>query len=552
MRNLPARPARRARCADADAGAGGPECPARCVGPERSTCFAKAVAADDSTRHVASDNARVRPAPRAARSLSGKIFSTVLAFTLGVIVVMALAFTSVLYFSSERDGEGRLLAQARSVAQHLNETPSSDNVSVMREQLAGPVRFTLVDADGTVLFDSTAADPSALPNHAGRPEVTAAESSGEGVVTRFSETLGTDTVYAAVRLDDGSVVRLAETRESLLSFARGLVVPTVAFLVVGVVLVLVLSRALTRRIMKPIDALDFAEPLENEIYEEMAPLLVRINEQQSQLKAQNEELARAEGVRRDFSANVSHEMKTPLQVISGYAELMKDGLVAPGDVPRFAGLIYDESQAMRALINDVLTLSRLDETAFESSMASPVSLLAVAERASGRLEALARDHAISVSVGGSDALVLGDETLCEEMLYNLIENAIRYNNEGGSVEVSVCEEQEAAPFVRADLGVTPQQASQLVSGQASTQEVCASQRQVVVRVRDTGPGIPADMRDKIFERFYRMEKSRSKETGGTGLGLAIVKHAVLYHNGTINVEGNEGEGATFVLRFPAA
>lgn len=489
---------------------------------------------------------------RHIRSLSNKIFSTVLAFTLGVIVVLSLVLSCIYYFSSENESEARLLDQARVAADYLNETPSSDNIRAMREQFSGLVRFTLIDADGVVLYDSATADVSTMPNHSDRPEVVAAESSGEGAVTRFSDTLGTDTIYAAVLLDDGSVIRLSETRASLLSFTGDLVVPTMVALAIAAVLVLVLSRVLTRRIMKPIDALDFANPLENEIYEEMDPLLVRIDQQQRQLKAQNAELARAESLRRDFSANVSHEMKTPLQVISGYAELMKSGMVPPEDTVKFAGLIYDESQAMRSLINDVLTLSRLDETAFDGDSASPVELLGLTRRVAGRLETLARERDVAVRVQGTKAVMQGSETLVEEMVYNLIENGIRYNHAGGEVVVTIGEEQVARPFADADRGLSPQQASQLLHGQASAYATLASQKQVVMRVRDTGPGIPPEKHDKIFERFYRMEKSRSKETGGTGLGLAIVKHAVLYHNGTIEVESDVGHGTTFVLHFPAA
>ncbi len=526
---------------------------------------------------------------RSVRSLKGKIFATVLTFTLGVILVMSLVLTVIYYVNSERDGAERLLAQARDAAVELNEATASveGGVSAASElaeragdidaecadapadgdealddelmakilslQFEGIVRFTLIGTDGVVLYDSATPDPSTLENHGSRPEVVAARSAGEGAVTRFSETLGVDTVYAAVLLDDGSIVRLSETRSSFLAFVGGLVVPIVASLIIAVLLAFLLSRALTRRIMRPIDALDISKPLDNVIYEEMDPLLQRIDEQQRQLLAQNEELARAESMRRDFSANVSHEMKTPLQVISGYAELMRNGMVPPEDTARFAGLIYDESQAMRSLINDVLTLSRLDEVSFEGDSAQPVDLLAVAWEVAGRREALAAERRVSIEVLGNHAAVAGSETLFEEMLYNLVDNGIRYNEEGGRVRVEVNEELVYGAFAHADQGLSPQQASQLLNRQApwSVRSSAAPQRQVVVRVSDTGPGIPPDEREKIFERFYRMEKSRSKETGGTGLGLAIVKHAVLYHNGTIEVEGNVGEGTTFVMRFPA-
>lgn len=301
-------------------------------------------------------------------------------------------------------------------------------------------------------------------------------------------------------------------------FGGDLTVCVVATLIVGVALAFAVSRALTASIVRPLDEVDPADPWKVPVYAEMRPLLARIDSQQRTLRAQNEELARAESLRRDFSANVSHEMKTPLQVISGYAELMENGLVPPEDVPRFAGLIHQESQAMRALIDDVLTLSRLDELPPDAATATPVEVLGVAQRAAARLEKLADERGVSVQVEGAPATVMGNEGLMEQMLYNLIENAIRYNDQGGHVWVEVGSGPDAA----------------------------------TVRVADDGPGIPEAKREKVFERFYRLEKSRSKETGGTGLGLAIVKHGVQRHGGTIEVGGEEGEGATFTLRFPAA
>ena len=443
------------------------------------------------------------------KSLSGKIFTSVLAFTLAVIVALSVTMTTIYYLSYEHDAETELAASAQDAARYLNATPSSENAPALKEQFSGLTRYTLIDADGTVLFDS-AADTDAMDNHADRPEVQEAADMGEAVTMRYSETLGTDTVYAAVKLDDGSIVRLSETRHSLLSFLSEMLMPVLIALIVAVALVFLLSKILTSRIMKPIDALDFANPLDNEIYEEMDPLLIRIDEQQRQLKQQNSELAEAENMRRDFSSNVSHEMKTPLQVISGYAEL-----------------IYDEAQTMRSLINDVLTLSKLDESAFENDGATAINLYAVAQRVAGRLSSFADDQGVRVRVEGASACIAGSETLAEEMLYNLIENGIRYNHEGGLVTMKV--------------------GSECVEGGLAN-----AAYQTVVRVSDTGPGIPAELHDKVFERFFRVDKSRSKETGGTGLGLAIVKHAVMYHGGVIEVESAEGQGTTFVLRFPSA
>lgn len=476
-----------------------------------------------------------------------------MAFTTGVVVVMSLILTCIYYFSSESDMESRLMAQARDAAEYLNASPSSENIATLEHQFAGVVRFTLVDAEGVVLYDSATENPGSLENHADRPEIVNAEASGEGSVTRYSSTLRTDTIYAAVQLDDGSVVRLAESRSSLLSFVSSLLGPIMLSLLISVLLVNWLSRKLTKRIMKPIDALDFSDPLENDIYEEMDPLLIRIDQQQHQLKEQNKELALAESMRRDFSANVSHEMKTPLQVISGYAELMKSGVVPPEDTMKFAGIIYDESQAMRSLINDVLTISRLDETTFDSAMATPIEVLSVADRMSNRLTSLADERGVQVIVSGERATILGSPTLFEEVIYNLIENGIRYNHRGGTVTLTVSNETNPKPLPTADRGVSPREASQLLSGQAKMSSgAIEAQHQVVICVRDTGQGIPQTEHDKIFERFYRMEKSRSKETGGTGLGLAIVKHGVQYHNGTITVYSEVGKGTTFVLRFVAA
>lgn len=477
-------------------------------------------------------------------SLSGRIFRSMLVFALVGITLFSLVITGLFYVSLERDASVKLLDEAHRAATYLDAEPARDRPAVLAEQFDGTVRFTLIAADGSVLFDSVAGDGAPdLENHGDRPEVREALESGEGATSRYSTTLEDDTLYAAAPLSDGSVVRLAETRESLISFfLADLMVPVAAALLVAVVLVLVLSRLLARHLMRPLDNLDVSAPLDNAAYAEMQPLLERIDEQQRTLRAQNKELARAETMRRDFSANVSHEMKTPLQVISGYAELMENGLVPPEDVPRFASLIHQESQTMRALINDVLILSRLDEVPPDEAGAAPIEVLSIAERAAGRLAKLAEERAVTVEVRGEAATMEGNESLMEQMVYNLVENAIRYNEEGGHVLVEVGVEGEGAEF----------EAFSSVEGSAAPIGVAQPGTAVVVRVSDDGPGIPEAKREKIFERFYRLEKSRSKETGGTGLGLAIVKHGVQRHHGTIEVGGTEGEGTQFTLRFPRA
>ena len=459
--------------------------------------------------------AKFSGSPLKVKSLAGRIFISVLAFVLVTIIAVALVLTSVFYLFSAGEGEDNLMRQAREAAAMLQDAPDDQaEVDELRCQFDGEIRYTLINADGDVLFDSDA-DEGVMENHANRPEFVEARERGEALSVRFSSTLQTDTVYAAVLLDDGDVIRLSESRASLVAFMSSMVVPAIIITLVAAVLAFAVSRLLTKHIMKPIDALDFANPLENEIYEEMDPLLFRIDEQQRQLKQQNIELAQAESMRRDFSSNVSHEMKTPLQVISGYAELMKNDMVNPEDRQKFSALIYEEAQAMRSLINDVLTLSRLDESAIGDD-GQLIDLLASAKSVRGRLASFAEKAGVEIVIKGERAVIAGSDTLAEEMLYNLIENGIRYNHEGGTVTMTVGNDENGP----------------------------------VVTVVDTGQGIPAEMHDKVFERFFRVDKSRSKETGGTGLGLAIVKHAVMYRGGTIELQSELGHGTTFILHFP--
>ena len=453
-------------------------------------------------------------------SLSGRIFRNVLAFTLAVVLAFAVALTSIFFFMYERDAESNLVASAERAASILEGVPAQDAAMMLSEQFEGAMRFTLISKNGLVLYDNEA-DASKMDNHANRPEVEEAAKSGESETIRYSATLGTDTVYAARQLSDGRIIRLSETRHSLVAFLGAMVLPAIALLVVVAGLVFLLSRRLTRRIMSPINALDVSNPLDNEIYDEMEPLLRRIDFQQALLRQQNTELAKAESMRRDFSSNVSHEMKTPLQVISGYAELMKGGVVPYEDCQKFGGLIYDEAQAMRGWIDDVLTLSKLDESAFDNE-GVPIDLGGVAKSMAARLRSFAEEREVDVIVKGPGAYISGNGSLADEMTYNLIENGIRYNHKGGKVTVEVDEYAG-------------------VDGKTMAR----------MRVSDTGMGIPSDMCDKVFERFFRVDKSRSKETGGTGLGLAIVKHAVMYHGGTIKVDSAEGEGTTFTLLIPA-
>jgi len=474
---------------------------------------------------------------RKPQSLTGKIFNTVLVFMLGTIVLFSVVTTAIFYLIYEREAEDALVLLAHDAADYLNTVPSEEAAAVLKDQFAGVIRYTLIAQDGTVLYDSVVRAQD-MDNHADRPEVKAANEEGQATLMRRSGTLQTDSVYAAVKLENGNIIRLAETRHSLLIFLSNMLLPMVIAVALVALLVFFLSKILTRRIMKPVDALDFKDPLQNEIYAEMSPFLERIDEQQKTLKQQNKELALAESLRRDFSSNVSHEMKTPLQVISGYAELMQNNMVQASDSQKFAGLIYEEAQAMRSLIDDVLVLSRLDESAVGDS-GKLVDLCVIAAKVIERLQGFAETNEVTLELAGECAIIVGSETVAEQMLYNLVENGIRYNHPGGSVKIAI----EVFDFAPEHKAVKNKEASE-----ADEQNV-EHHSTVAIRVSDTGVGIPEDMQEKIFERFFRVDKSRSKETGGTGLGLAIAKHGVLYHKGTIEVKSVPGKGTTFILTF---
>lgn len=460
-------------------------------------------------------------AAHAPKKLSSTLFVSIFAYSILAIACFAAAFSAFFYFSQESEAEARLLVIAENAVETMGDAPVDEEVAALGAQFEEGIRYTLIGPDGGVLFDS---EGDVTADHSGRPEVVQAREKGEGSVARHSETLDTDAIYAAVAMDGGNVLRLSERRESYLAIAESIAFPLLAtFVLVGVVS-LALSRLLTSRIVAPFDEIDVAEPMSNQAYQEMEPLLLRINEQQRQLMEQNRELARAENLRREFSANVSHEMKTPLQVISGYAELLRNGVADPEDAKKFAGIMGEESARMGALIDDVLTLSRIEDPLFDNAGKEPLELLGLVGQVAERLLPLAEGKGVLLRVLGSSVEVVGNRQLLSQLFSNLVSNAIRYSDPGGEVTATV--------------GKT------LVSGgQAVAPEA-------FVKVKDVGCGIAPEEQDKIFERFYRVDKSRSKESGGTGLGLAIAKHAASFHGASITVDSALGEGSVFTVRFP--
>ena len=482
-------------------------------------------------------------------------------------------------------------------------------------------RLTWIAPSGEVLFDSQA-DESSMENHAQREEVRQALETGEGQSSRYSSTLLEKTIYYAKKLADGSILRISISRATAGVLVMGMLQPMLVVLAAALILALVLAKRISARIVAPLNRLDLEKPLENDTYEELSPLLTRINQQRRQIDTQlrtlqqkkdefdqitasmneglvlmNEkgtvlsinpaarelfhaepdcvgqdfltversheiscairraleeghaelrverggheyqldisriesegtvigavllafdvtEQAFAERNRREFTANVSHELKTPLQSIMGSAELIENGLVKQEDMPRFVGHIRTEAARLVTLIEDIIRLSQLDEGGelpFE-----PVNLKKLAEEASASLASAAAEKQVTIRVHGDDRQITTVRRLASEIIYNLCDNAVKYNREGGSVDVTIDGTAHGA----------------------------------VVTVQDTGIGIPPEHQSRVFERFYRVDKSHSRQSGGTGLGLSIVKHAVQYLGGRIELESQPGKGTTMRVHFP--
>jgi two-component system phosphate regulon sensor histidine kinase PhoR len=485
------------------------------------------------------------------------------------------------------------------------------------------LRITLIASDGRVLYD-TAADPGSLPNHLDRPEIQAAFDTGSGESIRLSETISKQTYYYAVKLNNGCVLRTANTTDSIFIRMINLVLVTMGIAAVVFMVIVVTGSRMTEKIVAPINRIDLDNPENDVAYDELTPLLSRIKKQNDAIAEQFEEMRRKQNefaaitdnmregllvldqdgrilscnksaggllgihlkhveyqsalavrrdepfrgalekalrgtlaetefsagqrhlrlfanpvkykntvqgvilvildvteradrdrLRREFTANVSHELKTPLTVISGFAEIMAGGLAKQEDMPRFAKKIYGEAQRLINLVNDIMTLSRLDESD-EAHPKEKTDLLALAQNAAERISGAAANKKITITVDGEPAGIAGIPHLLDEMIFNLVDNAVKYNVEGGAVRVSV---------------------------EKRTNEI-------LVSVEDTGIGIPEDERERIFERFYRVDKSRSSAVEGTGLGLSIVKHGAALHGAKIEVRNGENEGTRFTLRFP--
>ena len=373
-------------------------------------------------------------------------------------------------------------------------------------------RITLIDESGNVLFDNIF-EPSTLKNHSTREDFSLAIQNGSSTVSRLSETKEKKYLYYSKKLPDGNVLRLACSQHSVWTLIFGMSWIFAVLFLTAVIVSAVSARIASRRIVEPLNRIDLENPDEKSVYEELTPFIKRIIRE-------NEEKAQREKMRQEFSANVSHELKTPLTSILGFAELLKDGISDEKIVQDFSKTIYDETTRMIKLVSDIIKLSRLDEKSIELEK-EDVSLKEVALDALESLKTVAAKKDIEVEISGESGVIFAVRPVIYEMVYNLIENGIKYNKAGGHVKVNVS-----------------------TSDSDKDSNICLT-------VKDNGIGIPKNQINRVFERFYRVDKRRSKKTGGTGLGLSIVKHAAKYHNASVSVDSEEGMGSVFTVTFSA-
>lgn len=550
--------------------------------------------------------------------MKNKIFRALVALAAMAVLVASGLITFLVSQDYFNETKKELAQEARYISMGL-ESGGNDFLNKIAAENGSNVRITLIDKDGIVLFDNQA-EAKTLENHAMRQEIMEAVAVGAGEAERFSDTLDKTTYYYAVRLDDGKILRLARTIDSIYKSVLQMLPIMGGIVIVVAFLASIVARRVTFNLIKPLDQVNLDEPLDNETYDELAPFLTRIAKQKRQLsknlkklRAKQEELTiitnnmneglvllngqqnvlfinesaakifgfstkevigrniltvdraqevqdllqkvsqagkgeglyekdghfyqlsgssvngsgsviliydvtekmTAEKLRREFSANVSHELKTPLQSILGYAEIMKNGLVKDEDKQRFLERIHAEAGNMIELIQNIMELSRLDENKTLDEF-EDVDLLKLAQSVTLRLKHKAQTKGVTLNVSGSSACVCGVQSILSEVLYNLVDNSIKYNKDNGKVDVKVQDGSE----------------------------------EVTVSVSDTGIGIGAADRERVFERFYRADKSHSKEIGGTGLGLSIVKHGVLFHKGRVELESEPGVGTTITFVLP--
>jgi len=377
------------------------------------------------------------------------------------------------------------------------------------EYLKKNIRISIITPEGEVIYDNNA-NIGEMDNHLDREEIKEALEEGKGQAVRKSSTLGKSQYYYAILLEDGNVLRVARVVNNILSIFYSSIPIIFALVVVLFLLCMAVAGYFTRKILEPIEYLsnNLDENKRIETYSELTPFMNTIYKQ-------HEDILKSARMRQDFTANVSHELKTPLTSISGYSELIENGMATDDDIRHFAKDIHKNSSRLLTLINDIIRLSELDATDVSHTF-EPIDLCPIAETCVNMLQINAEKHNVALTFEGGRAEVMSTKEMMEELVYNLCDNAIRYNNENGTVHISLKE--------MAD--------------------------RIVLSVKDTGIGIPKVHQERVFERFYRVDKSRSKSTGGTGLGLAIVKHIVVQSNAEIELHSEKGTGTEIKIIFP--
>lgn len=420
------------------------------------------------------------------------------------LLISYLLLTVVVYNQTFQNLQAEVEQEARYIKEAID-ISGTEYLEAM-DNVQQNTRVTVIASEGNVVYDSKD-DELTLTNHKNRTEVQEALRYGEGRDVRVSDTIKERSIYYAIMLEDGNVLRVSRTVDNVFPMFISVLPYIMVIAVIMICFATLLARWQTSRLIRPINELDLNEPLKNEVYEELRPLLERIDHQ-------NKEKDAVAQMRKEFSANVSHELKTPLTSISGYAEIMKNGLVRPEDMPGFSERIYKEASRLIILVEDIIKLSRLDEERVEIEK-EDVDLYELTREVCSRLSLQAEKMKVRIEVTGESVIYNGVRPVLQEMIYNICANGIKYNKEGGKLDVWV---------------------GNTLSGKK-------------VIVRDTGIGIPEEDIDRIFERFYRVDKSHSKQSGGTGLGLSIVKHGAMLHQAEVQVESELGKGTKVEVIF---
>lgn len=424
-----------------------------------------------------------------------------------VAMLVTIVFTSYIFYGFfKKEVQSDLRTTTHMIESMDLLGTNSEGLNLKKDDL----RVTWIDADGTVLYDNNA-DISEMDNHLLRPEVKEAFVNGEGEIIRKSDILKENTFYYALLMKDGTVVRVSRQTDSIWSVFNSALLWVIVAAILMVGCSIVISHYLTGKLVKPIEEMtaDIDGHNNKSIYKELVPFM-------NTIRAQHEDILKASKMRQDFTANVSHELKTPLTAISGYAELMENGMTDEKQVQHFSKQIRQNSGRLLTLINDIIKLSELDSREELVSLET-VELSSLTKKCVDTLQVNAEKHDVQLTFEGENCKICANVDMMEELIINLCDNAIRYNYKNGSVIVRVKKDGE----------------------------------NVILSVKDTGIGISKEHQERIFERFYRVDKSRSKETGGTGLGLAIVKHIVALHDAKIEVNSEVGKGSEISVIFSA-